>query len=210
MSPLNHKNRNIYLIIMLLAGWFALALQLYLMVTSKEATNPVFTRVINFFSFFTILSNILVAVNCTVLVIKPSTRINTPSVQSALAVYIAIVGITYSLVLRKLWHPQGWQLVADVLLHDVIPVMYVVYWLVFVPKGQLKWNDALRWLLFPFVYIAYTLLRGAQTCWYPYPFVDAHALGYGKVWLNVLLFSAAFLLVGKILVFLDKMIAKKR
>ena len=37
--------------------------------------------------------------------------------------YIAIVGITYSLLLRHMWNPQGTQKIADVLLHDVVPVL---------------------------------------------------------------------------------------
>ena len=49
------------------------------------------------------------------------------------AAYIAIVGIIYRLLLRQLWNPQGMQWVADVILHDVIPVGYVLYWLLFAP-----------------------------------------------------------------------------
>jgi hypothetical protein len=64
-------------------------------------------------------------------------------------VYIAIVGIVYSLLLRHIWNPQGWQIVADVLLHDLIPLLYVAYWVIFVRKSSLLWKHAVWWLAYP-------------------------------------------------------------
>jgi hypothetical protein len=84
-----------------------------------------------------------------------------PSVQAATAVYIAIVGMVYQLLLRQLWNPQGAQWVADVLLHSIVPVGYVVYWLLFAPRAGLSWKDSVTWLVYPGVYLVYTLARGA-------------------------------------------------
>jgi len=47
--------------------------------------------------------------------------------------------------------------------------MYVAYWLIFVPKGSLRWKDALFWLPYPLLYFCYSLIRGAAVGWYPYP-----------------------------------------
>ena len=122
------------------------------------------------------------------------------TVQSGTAVYIAIVGIVYSLLLRHIWNPQGWQKVADVPLHDLIPLLYVVYWVIFVRKSSLLWKHAVWWLTYPAAYFAYTLLRGAALGWYPYPFLDANALGYSRVSMNAVMLLAAFLLTGLLVV----------
>jgi hypothetical protein len=129
-----------------------------------------------------------------------STFFSRAMVQSGTAVNIAIVGIVYSLLLRHIWDPQGWQKVADVLLHDLIPLLFVAYWVIFVPKNSLRWTHALWWLTYPAAYFAYTLLRGAASGWYPYPFLDPNALGYPRVSANAVMLLAAFLLMGLLFV----------
>ena len=164
-------------------GWFALALQLYLMLV--QAPAAMLGAVITYFSFFTILTNFLVALVLTAAAVRPRAQwgqwVLRPSVQASTAVYIAIVGIVYQLLLRHLWNPQGAQWVADVLLHSVIPVGYVLYWWLFAPRDELSWMNAIGWLVYPGAYLVYTLARGAVSGLYPYPFVDVNALGYGGV-----------------------------
>jgi hypothetical protein len=173
-------------------GWFALVLQLYLMLVQSPAGAPAMVRtVITYFSFFTILTNILVAVIFTAIVFSLGEWVRSPSVQAGAAAYIAIVGIVYRLLLRQLWNPQGMQFVADVILHDIIPIGYVLYWLLFGPRRGLRWKDALAWLTYPAVYLVYLLARGAVSGLYPYPFMDVKVLGYG----NVLAHAAVLLLV---------------
>ena len=184
--------------VMAVIAWFALGLQFYLMVIRSDAQGAALLRLIaNYFSFFTILTNLLIAVGLTWPLVAPDsgggTFFSQPAVTSATAVYIAIVGVTYSLLLRHLWNPQGGQKVADILLHDAMPLMYVAYWLIFVPKGSLRWNDIPRWLIYPLCYLAYALARGATTGWYPYPFLDAGKLGYLPVLLNAAMISCGFL-----------------
>jgi hypothetical protein len=64
-----------------------------------------------------------------------------------------------------------------VLLHDLIPSLYLACWVIFVRKSSLLWKHAVWWLAYPAAYFAYTLLRGAALGWYPYPFLDANAFG---------------------------------
>jgi hypothetical protein len=64
-----------------------------------------------------------------------------------------------------------------VLLHDLIPSLYLACWVIFVRKSSLLWKHAVWWLAYPAAYFAYTLLRGAPLGWYPYPFLDANAFG---------------------------------
>jgi hypothetical protein len=188
---------RIYAVVGAVLGWFALVLQLYLMLVQAPAGGVVAT-VITFFSFFTILTNLLVAVVLTSVALRTTwgSWFRQPSVQAASAVYIAIVGAIYQLLLRHLWNPQGAQWVADFLLHSVIPVGYVLDWVLFAPRGGLRWKDTFKWLIYPGVYLLYVLVRGALTGTYPYPFVDVTALGYGGVFVRVGMFLLLFLGAG--------------
>ncbi len=110
-------------------GWFALVLQLYIMLVDPALAGWALAQITaKFFSFFTILTNLLVALSLTVCLLLPESGLgkffSRPSVKSAIALYIAIVGIVYNLALRQLWKPEGFQLVADVILHTAIPIMY--------------------------------------------------------------------------------------
>jgi hypothetical protein len=166
--------------------------------------------VITYFSFFTILTNFLVALVFTAAALRPRAAwgqwLLRASVQAGTAVYIAIVGIVYQLLLRHLWNPQGAQWVADVLLHSIIPVGYVLYWSLFAPRDGLTWRNAIGWLVYPGAYLVYTLARGAVSGVYPYPFVDVTALGYGGVFAR----SAGLLLVFFGMGLLIVAIARKR
>ena len=153
-------------------GWLALGLQFAVMLVSPANESLAVTvRVIRFFSFFTILTNLLVAIAATAIAFFPLTCLGRyfsgPSVQAAVAVYITIVGIIYSLFLRTVWNPVGWQAVADHLLHDAVPLAFLVYWLLFGPKGNIGWTEPLKWLVYPLAYVAYSLARGALVSWYP-------------------------------------------
>jgi hypothetical protein len=152
-----------------------------------------------YFSFFTILTNLLVALVFTAVAMRAA-AFSSPSVQGGTAVYIAIVGIVYQLLLRQLWNPQGAQLLADMLLHAVIPLGYVVYWLIFAPRTGLRWMDAVVWLVYPGVYLIYVLARGAVSGLYPYPFVDVNVLGYAGVLARAAVLMAVFLGMGLLLV----------
>jgi hypothetical protein len=194
---------RVYAAVGALLGWFALALQLYLMLVQSLVPERLGT-VITFFSFFTILTNILTASVFTAVAFQPKHGwgkwLCRPSVQAATAVYIAIVGMVYQLLLRQLWNPQGAQWVADVLLHSMVPVGYVVYWLLFAPRAGLSWKDSVTWLIYPGVYLVYVLARGAVSGLYPYPFVDVNVLGYGGVLARSGLLMIVFLGMGLLVV----------
>ena len=181
-----------YSIVGALLGWFALVLQLYLMFDSAPGGRSRVGVVIAFFSFFTILTNLLVVLVLTSIAIGHSGFFTNTSMQAAIASYIAIVGVVYELLLRRTWNPQGAQRLADVLLHTVMPIGYVLFWLLFAPRTGLRWKTTISWLIYPAVYLVFTLARGAVSGVYPYPFVDANVLGYGRVLLNAAGFVGVF------------------
>lgn len=194
-------------IIIAITGWFALALQLYIMIRNVMANGgSVGVAMVNYFSFFTILTNLLVALRFT---FWRSRFFSQPYVKAGITLYIAVVGIVYSLLLRELWQPKGLQLIADMLLHDVIPILAVLYWVIFEPKGLLKWKHAFWWLLYPAAYCVYTLIRGAFTNTYPYPFINVAELGWRQAIINILFLVIAFVLLGLLFVCIDRLLSHR-
>lgn len=189
-----------------LVGWFAVIMQLYLIIENRIESIP--ETVIRFFSFYTILTNILVATCFTVSWLMPTSGagrfFRRYATVSAITVYIFIVGIVYNLVLRSIWEPQGMQKMVDELLHSIIPVLFIIYWIVFKAKSKLRFASAFPWLLYPLVYVIYILIRGSFSGFFPYPFVDVGKLGYPKVFMNCFYLFLAFLMVSLLVIFIGR------
>lgn len=182
-----------------LIAWGSLAIQVYL--TTQDPDGNLF----NLFSYFTILTNLLVACSLTFV----NTRIFSDNrTHGAITVYIVAVGLIYALVLQKLYDPQGLNLVTDVAFHYVTPFLYLMHWMFVVEKGDYVWSDAIRWLFFPGAYLIYTLFRGIFTEWYPYPFIDVTELGYLYAIRNSLAVAFTFWLLGMGLVAIDKAMSR--
>jgi hypothetical protein len=191
--------------------WLTLVLQLWLIITNRTAS--IAETIVRYFGFFTILTNILVAVSFSAVFLKGIGNSNNfftrPKNLTAIAVYITIVGLIYNVILRFQWAPQGLAKLADELLHSVIPVFYIIFWLAFVPKQQINWSNILPWLAYPLAYLSYTLLRGPSAQWYPYPFVDVIKLGYNKVFFNSAMVCLVFILFSVLFVSIAKMMSKR-
>ncbi|HAO45840.1 MAG TPA: Pr6Pr family membrane protein [Ferruginibacter sp.] len=193
-------------------GWFALISQLYLIIQNRLV--PVPETIIRYFSFFTILTNLLVAVCVSFLWIKPASKpghfFARQTTLTAITVYIVIVGVVYNAILRFLWNPQGLQYITDELLHTVIPLLFLLCWILFVSKNELEYRHAFVWLLYPLVYLVWTFIHGAITAYYPYPFVNVTELGYRRVLINCGGLFIAFLGLSLFLVAAGKYISKKK
>ncbi|WP_223511963.1 Pr6Pr family membrane protein [Pseudomonas sp. GL-R-26] len=195
-------------------GWAGLSIQMYLILHSRWTLGAsLIGGLMSFFSYFTVLSNTLVA---TVLTCEWTSRESAarrwflqPWVSSAIAVSIAVVSLAYNLLLRHLWHPEGWQWLADELLHDIMPLLFLGYWWWCVPKGTLRvWHIAL-WVIYPLLYFAYALLRGHLLAVYPYPFVDVDKLGYPQVFINAGRLLAGFVVIALLVIGLDRWRARR-
>ncbi|WP_033051877.1 Pr6Pr family membrane protein [Pseudomonas sp. GM49] len=190
-------------------GWAGLSIQMYLIFHSRWTLGAsLMGGLLSFFSYFTVLSNTLVA---TVLTCELTSRESAarrwflqPGVSSGIAVSIALVGLAYNLLLRHLWHPEGWQWLADELLHDVMPLLFLGYWWCCVPKGTLRLGHIALWMIYPLVYFAYSLLRGHLLATYPYPFIDVEKLGYPQVFINAGGLLAGFVVIALWVVGLDR------
>jgi hypothetical protein len=192
-----------------LGGWVGLALQQYIIFYYRWVDGAsLLPGLVNFFSFFTVLTNTLVAVVLTHAWVQRPTAASRfflgPVVSSGIAVSIVVVSLAYSLLLRHMWQPAGVQFLADELLHDVMPLVFVVYWWWCVPKGSLRLKHIGLWVIYPLVYFAYALLRGYVWGLYQYPFINVDTLGYPQVFINAGGILAGFVLVALVVVGLDK------
>jgi hypothetical protein len=190
-------------------GWAGLSIQLYLIFYSRWTLGAsLLGGLVSFFSYFTVLSNTLVA---TVLTCALTSRESAarrwflqPWVSGAIAVSIAVVGLAYNILLRHLWHPEGWQWLADELMHDVMPLLFLAWWWLCVPKGTLRLRHIALWVIYPLLYFAYALLRGHLLAVYPYPFIDVDKLGYPQVFVNAGGLLAGFVVIALVLIALDR------
>jgi hypothetical protein len=169
---------------------------------------------LRFVSYFTILCNALVVLAAGRAALTGDAPgaafFARPRTLGGIALYIGVTGLVYTMVLRHLWQPQGAQWWADTGLHYATPVLYLAWWLSGLRHGGLRWTDPPRWLLFPVLYLAWCLLRGAWLHEYPYPFIDADALGIATMLRNALGMLALFVVLGAVLVAIDHGMAKAR
>ncbi len=177
---------------------FAVGMQYWLAVLDGFGPG-LLSRTLHFFSFFTILTNLLAAAALLAPVAAPGTRLarflDRPAVRTGIAGYIIVVGIVYYLLLSDLGHVTGWTRVFEQVLHYVTPPLFVLDWLLFVPKGELTWRNGIYCLGYPAAYAVWTLLHGAVSGWYPYPFLDVSELGYPRTLLNIAGLVLAFLVL---------------
>lgn len=197
--------KKIFVVTGALAGWFALILQLYISLSKADSRLSEF---IKYISFMTIWTNFIVALTFT-FQIKPtesnvSKFFRKPSVLGGVLVYIIVVALVYHLILRNVWNPKGLEKIADEFLHTVVPVLYLIYWIFFVPKGELKFSNCIHWLIYPLIYLFYTLVRGAVTGLYPYFFIDAGKLGYPVVFRNSGFITAGYIIIGILVILSNK------
>ena len=166
--------------------WAALLLQLVLVIRGGTVLDEVGppalgTRLVRFISYFTILTNLLVAVTTTTLALRQDRFPTWWRVLRLNAIVgIAVTGLVHWFLLRPLLDLDGADYLADKLLHVVVPLLAIVGWVVFGPRG--KAESGLLWLslVYPLGWLAYTLVRGAVADWYPYPFLDVGEQGYPR------------------------------
>ena len=132
------KNQKPLTVYLALITWFALILQFILMIRNAgDIGITPFTAAARFFGYFTILSNAGVALCLTFPLFKQDHFFSKATTQTAMVVYILIVGIVYNTILRHIWDPKGAAKLADELLHVAIPVLYTLYWMAYIPKDTL-------------------------------------------------------------------------
>jgi hypothetical protein len=194
-----------------IVAWAAVLTQYFLMIENRVASMTETT--IRFFSFFTILSNTLVAIYFTLSLFKQKNGFlswtNKPGTLTAVTVYITIVGLVYQIILRPIWEPTGIQMIVDEFLHSIIPLLVMIFWYLYEDKSSVSYRQIPRWLIYPLVYLVFVLLRGHFSEFYPYPFVDVRNLGLSKVFTNSIFLIALFIGVSALYIKIGKVVRNR-
>lgn len=180
-------------------GWAALALQLVLTLAAIGAQGgTALDGIWRYLGYFTVIANLFAVIVLSLALLRARSR----RLEFAAVTAMVLVGVVYSLLLRQTWNPQGLQKVADVALHDAMPLIVAVFWMLR-PHGGLRAKDVAAALVLPLGYCAYAMARGAMDNWYAYGFLDVAKLGAGPVALNCAGLGAAFLAMAIALARLD-------
>lgn len=165
-----------------------LVLQLVLVMSSESGAGSFEStpaRLVNYFSFFTVQSNILVAITTGLLARNLDRRSTLFRVLRLDAVIcITVTGVVFHLALASLQELTGWDALADFLLHTLSPIACLLGWLLFGPRRQLTKRTVRLSVIAPLCWLAYALVYGAVATdrhgndYYAYPFMNAQAHGY--------------------------------
>ncbi len=140
----------------------------------------------HFLSFFTIQSNLIAAVALAWLALCPADglpSLGRDQLRSSTVLYMSVTGVVFALLLSALQEQLQVTIPwVDNVLHRLTPVLLVADWIFDPPSPRLTLRSSLVALVFPLVWLVYTLVRGVLVQWYPYPFLDpAQPGGYTTV-----------------------------
>jgi hypothetical protein len=162
-----------------------------------------------FFSFFTIQVN-LIAIGVLVISALGGMGLSDGSqaaLRGASVLYLTITGLVYAVLLsqlpmvKEIVHP-----VADGVHHLLMPLWVLFDWVVDPPRDCPGYRRSLWWLAYPLGFLFFSLIRGAITGWYPYPFLSPDQAG-GWVALGIVsgvIFLIACGLIGLILLLVPR------
>jgi len=108
------------------------------------------------------------------------------------------------------WNPYR---VSNLTLHYGVPLATLLYWVLFADKAGLRYTDALIWLIFPLLFVIYSMLHGYYGHYrfgggehYPYGFMDIDKQGKGPAIRNIIIVACGFYVLGLLAVFIGHML----
>ena len=209
---MQYKIKLAYVGLAAILAWFTVGMMFYVPVPGNlEIGQTILVSIVQISSYFTILTNLVVALAYSFILFAPNSKpgkfFSQTYTLTGIAVYIGVISFIYMLLLRDRWDLDGLMKLADILLHTINPLLFLMFWIVFVPKQHLPWRQAIYWLLYPLIYLIYILIRGAIFDVYPYHFINVTTLGYNKVIINCLWILLAFLSFSGIFLSISRLLA---
>lgn len=126
---------------------------------------------------------------------------------------ISLTFLVFNLVLAPTRDAAVNHQAKSIILHMILPPLYIADWFLFYERGQVKWYDPLRAISVPLVYVVFVFLRAWSLGYdpnvpyiYPYFFLNPVVLGWSGVLKWIVVLAAAFAAVGYIFFALDRMI----
>lgn len=168
-------------------------------------------RVVDSLSYFTNLSNVIVAIVFTMLARNPNRR---GAVWSAVRmdslVMILITGLIYAIVLAPDAQVEGLDIIVNSIKHYIVPVMTVLLWLLLGPRRQLTFISVFTALAIPIAWAGYTLIRGEFIAAYPYGFLNVVAYGLPAVLVNIAGVAALGVVLGLLFWGIDRVLGSRQ
>ena len=170
---------------------------------------------LNILSYFTIQSNLIVAV---ALALNIFYRSDTPGwlsiLKSGAAIWILVTGLVFHFLLSQVYHPVGILLVSNIMLHYLVPIGVQLNWLIFEKKGTYRHQYTFIWIGYPTVFAFASLLRAKIDGFYPYWFINPtknHPDGAGSlvnVLIVIIVLALVFSIIGNLIVLIDRQLKK--
>lgn len=162
---------------------------------NAATTPPLLLRLWKMAQFFTIITNLMVAIHMVMLAAgrKPSGHFST-----SITLSIIMVGIIYRVLLAPETPKPAPDWYPDFFVHVAVPILTTIWWLIWGPK-DLRLRDLPVWLSLPAAYCIYALIRGAIQGSYPYFFFDIGRFGLANVLINCAGLLVVFSLCGLML-----------
>jgi len=170
----------------------------------QSTTLSMMESTIHFFSYFTLLTNLLAGFFLISYANQKEWAIQNGAL-TAVTIYLFMIGLVYQLALRFVWNLTGWSQIADEMLHSINPILILLVWFAKENTSELRYQMILKWLIYPALYLLFIWIRGTISGFYPYYFMDRNALSSYDFYINVLvlimlvvLFSFGFIWLGRL------------
>jgi hypothetical protein len=184
---------KIYTLVYLVVAWSGLIVEYWVTIRNAEKGSALIASW-KYFSYYTILSNILVAICITAIFFSPASSaglfFNSSYVIGGISLHVVVLGVVYHFMYGYN-STAFWSNFSTLILHYVTPGLALFYWLLFANKDGLSYQVIIYWLIYPVLYFSYTLTHGIWSKFYPYPFVNVSESG----WVYVLRYMLGLIVV---------------
>jgi hypothetical protein len=162
-------------------------------------------------SYFSIQSNILVAMTTFYFIMIPRFTRFSAIVRGSVMLCILVTGLVFHIVLVPHYTEFFKEGLAfkDHLTHTIAPLGFVLDWLLFDQKGLMKFFDIKYWVIYPLLYWIITVSQGAFSGVYTYFFMDIGKIGFGAALAWLLALSVIFIIIGFVLIGIDNLLRKQ-
>ena len=166
-------------------------------------------RLLDHFSYFTTLSNIVAALVVTILIFRPT---STSPVLRVLrldsVIMMTVTGLIFNLLLNSGTH-TGADWWSNSIQHVWGPIVTVAVWLIAGPHGWIRSSTIFAALILPLAWLVYALVRGSVTGAYPYNFLDVPVKGMASVLSFVAVLVVFAIVLGYIMMAVDAVMDRR-
>ncbi len=199
----SRKTILIYRVIFAALSWFNMITGAIVYALTYGSVLPWF----NVFKSLTYQTNLIVTIWFTLAAVwynKPeSLEKISGSLKGAFTFYITITFVFFAILLSPFSRPTGYAAFSNLVVHYIIPIAFIIDWVLTETKVRYEWNHLLYWLIYPICYLAFTLLHDIFTGIYIYFFLDVSAYGIITVLIAFFLVAAG-VVIGSLYIAINR------